>query len=182
MEAPTARADAAGEVCRGIGAERHDEGDEHHPIAVEVGAGDPRTHAQDCQGDDAGEEQAESSDLGDDGASAVADGAAMAEAAAELLLERQEEAGSEGEGGEPQRRERRELLGASDGVLADGEEQVRRHAGDEQRGSDRDRALGERSPQRGSSGDRLRFGHGLQNLPTVRVSRGAVQDGAACNS
>ena len=119
LEAPAARADAAGDVGRGVGAERHDEGDEHHPVAVEVGARDQRADADDRQGDEAAEQEAEAGDLGDDRPPAFADGAAMAEAAAELLLERQEEAGGEGERGEPQRRQRGELLRAADGVRAD---------------------------------------------------------------
>ena len=80
----------------------------------------------------------------------------------------------EGERGEPQRRDRVELLGAADGPRADLEERVRRDSGDEQGRGDRDRALGQRSAQRGGSGHGLGFGHGVQRLPTRHADEAAT--------
>ena len=102
--------------------------------------------------------------LGDDGTAALTERPPVAEPSAQLLLEGKEEAGSQGERGEPQRRQRRELFLAADGVRTDLEEQVGRHPGDEQGGGDGDRALGKRRPQKGCSGDGLGFGHGLHRL------------------
>ena len=174
-EAAAARADAAGEVGGCVGAEGDDEGDEHHPVAVEVDARDQRAETDDRQGDEAAEQEAEAGDLGDDRPAALAERPPVAEPSTELLLEGKEEAGSEGERGEPQRRQRGELFLAADGVRADLEEQVGRHAGDEQGGGDGDRALGKRRPQHGGSGDGLGFGHGLQRLPTPEC-RGRRRD------
>ena len=83
--------------------------------------------------------EAEADDLGDDRLAALADRPAVGEGPAELLLEREEEPGREGERGEPQRRDRVELVLAADGPRADLEEGVGGDAGDEQRGGDRER-------------------------------------------
>ena len=164
---------------RCVGAEGHDEGDQHHPVAIEIGARDQRAETDDRQGDEAAEQKAEAGDLGDDRPPSFAEGTALAEASAELLLERKEEARGEGERGEPQRRQRGEVFGAANGVGADLKEQIGRHPGDEQGGGDGNRALRERSPQRGGSRDGLGVGHGLQRLPTPECRKGGAEIGAA---
>ena len=66
------------------------------------------------EGDDAAEQHAEPGDLGDDRAAALAERPAVADRPAELLLEGEEEPRGEGERGEPQRRDRLELVVAAD--------------------------------------------------------------------
>ena len=56
----------------------------------------------------------EAHDLADDRAAALPDGPAVGERPAELLLEGEEEPGRQRERGEPQRRDRLELLVAAD--------------------------------------------------------------------
>ena len=48
-EAARARADAAGEVHRRVRREAGDEGEQHHPLAVEVVGGDQRAEGEDRQ-------------------------------------------------------------------------------------------------------------------------------------
>ena len=92
----------------------------------------------------ADEDGAEPHHLPHDRPAALAEGPAMRERSAELLLERQEEAGCQGERGEPHRRDRGELLRPADGDRADLEEREGGEAGDQQRDSDGNGALGER--------------------------------------
>jgi hypothetical protein len=73
---------------------------------------------------------------------ALADGPAMGERSAELLLEWEEEAGSQCEHREPHRRDRSELLGTADSDRTDLEERIRGESGDQQRDADGDGAFG----------------------------------------
>ena len=160
VEAAHAGADAAGDDRRRVGGERHHQGDEHDPVAVEVVRGDQRADGEDREQDDGDQQGAEAHDALHDGTAALADRAAVREGPTELLLEGQEEPGGEGERREPQRRDRLELLVAADGPRADLEERVRRDPADEQGDADRRGALG----QWGASGRRC--GHESTTLPS----------------
>ena len=142
-EASGTRADAAGEVGRRVGDERHGERHHHHPVAVEVVLGDHRAQTARSEEDDAGEHRAERHDPPDDGSAALTVGPAVDERPAELLLEREEEPGRQRERGEPQRRDRVELLVTAERTRADLEERVGRDARDQQRDADGEGALGE---------------------------------------
>ena len=116
------------------------------------------------------------------GLAALAERPAVGERPAELLLEREEEAGRQGERGEPQRRDRLELVVAADGPRADLEEGVGRDAGDEQGRGDRDGALGERGAggrRAGHEGARLSGSRRLGRHRRGRRGRAAVERDAA---
>ena len=74
---------------------------------------------------------------------ALAVGLAVGERPSELLFEREEEPGRQRERGEPQRRDRGELVLATERTRADPEERVGGDAGDQQREADGKGALGE---------------------------------------
>jgi hypothetical protein len=79
----------------------HQRGD-HHPVAVEVVARDERAQRQDGDEDEGDEHGRQADDLGDDRMATFTDRPAVGERSPELLLEREEEPGGEGERGEPQ--------------------------------------------------------------------------------
>ena len=147
-EAPRSRADASSEMGGRVRRERDDQRRQHHPVPVEVVAGDERAEGENRDDDEGDEDRGQPDDLGDDGLAAVAGRPPVGEGASELLLEGEEESGGEGEGGEPQRRDRLELVGAPDRPRADLEEGVRRNARDQQGGRDGNGALRERSAGR----------------------------------
>ena len=74
---------------------------------------------------------------------ALAERPAVGDGAAQLLFERQEQPGRQRERGEPERRQRGELVGATDGDGADLEECIGGDAGDQQRDADGNGALGQ---------------------------------------
>ena len=115
VESARPRADAGTRQVDGcVGGEADDEGEHHHPLAVEVVGGDQRAEGEHRQDDDRQQDEAEAADLGEDGAAALADRTAMGERPAELLLEGEEETGARAKDGEPQRRDRAELILATD--------------------------------------------------------------------
>ena len=177
-EASRSRAHAPREVGRRIAGEGDDQGHDHHPVAVEVVGGDDRAESDDAQRHDPAEQQAEPGDLVGDRSAALVESAAVADGAPELLLERQEEPGRQGERGEPQRGDRLERVGAADRVLADLEEEVGGDAGDQQRQRDGDGSLRQRRAQRGAGRHagtigRGRVRHGNRTLPPVAAARSA---------
>ena len=93
--------------------------------------------------DDTGEHRAEQHHPPDDGLAALAVGPAVGERPAELLFEGEEEPGRQRECGEPQRRDRGELLLTTERARADAEEGVGGDACDQQRQADGEGALGE---------------------------------------
>ncbi len=125
-----------------VGGEGADQRDHHEPVAVEVRRCDDRAEQDDHDRDERDEDRAEPHDLLHHRLTALIDGPAMRERPAELLLEREEEAGSQREHGEPHRRDRSELLRAADSDRADLEERVGGEPGDQQRDADGDGALG----------------------------------------
>ena len=82
-------------------------------------------------------------DLADHGLRALRERPAVRDGPAELLLEREEEPGSQRERGEPERRERGELVGPTDRLRADPEERVGGETGEQQSDPDRNRAFGQ---------------------------------------
>ena len=94
--------------------------------------------------------------------------------ATEFLFERQEQARREGERHEPQRGERRELVGAADGDGADLEEGVGGETGEQQRDADGYGALGQRCAGRRGRDDGR---HDCRSLARRRPTTGAGRVG-----
>jgi hypothetical protein len=124
---------------------------------------------------DAGEHAAERDDLGHDGTTAFAAGSTMREGATELLFQREEDAGREGEGGEPERGDRCELVVASQRPRADPEERVGGDTSDEEAQPDGECALRERHAPRGLV---IGGGHEDREAIPAPAHRGGTDAGA----
>ena len=131
-----------------VGDERGDQGDQHHPVALEIAARDERADAQNGDCDEAGKEESEPNDAMDDRLPTHAERPPGRQCSAELLLEGKEETRRQGERGEPQSQDRLELLLAADRFLADAEEGECCAPRDQQREPDRQCALGQRRARR----------------------------------
>ena len=124
------------------------ERDHHHPAAAEVLLAQPRPACEHRDGHRHHQDRTEREHLADDRPAAVPEHPPSREGPAELLLERQEEAGRDREGGEPQADHRLEGVVAAEGDLADPEEGEAADPCDQEPDGDGDRALRERHSSR----------------------------------
>ena len=89
---------------------------------------------------------AEQRGLAQHGQATLAERPPVGQGAADLLLDREEEAGGEDERGEPELVDRRRAVRAQS-VAGEREEPVRRQAGDDEPDGHRERALGHQRPE-----------------------------------
>jgi len=141
LEPSAATRHTAGEVHWRVTGERHHQGEQQHPVAVEVGIGDDLAEHQHHHEHRSSEDAAEQGDLAQHRTSTLVECSAGRYRPAEFLLEWQEEPRREGERGEPQRQHRGEGVVAPEGVFPDLQEHERRETRDEQAQPHRDGAL-----------------------------------------
>ncbi len=170
-EPSAARTDAASQVGRGVADERQRQRDDHEPVAVEVRRWRGTGWRSPCRARAMPDHhRPEANDLADDRLGALRERPPVRDGPTEFLFERQEEPGREGERHEPQRRERRELVGAADGDRADLEEGVGGEAGEQQRDADGNGPLGQRCAGRRRRDDGR---HDCRSLARRRPTSGA---------
>ena len=145
LESARAGERAAEEVAEGVAGEGQEQAAEQHPAPVEQLPGEERARGEQEDADDRQQAEREQRGLAQDGQAALAEGPPVGERPPDLLLDREEEAGSEDEGGEPELVDRRRRVRPQP-IAGEGEEGVGGEAGDDEPDRHRDRALRHQGP------------------------------------
>jgi hypothetical protein len=145
-EAARAGQASSEEVADGVARERQEQAAEQDPVVVEQLGGEERADEDEDRADDAEEAEGQQAGLLQDREAALAEGSAMGQRAPHLLLDREEEPGSEDERREPQLVDRSRRVRAQP-VAGERQEAVGREAGDHETDSDRDSPFGHQGPE-----------------------------------
>ena len=133
-------------MAGGVAGEGQEQAAEQDPAAVEQLRRQEGADEDQDRADDGQEAEREQGGLPQDRQATLAEGTAMGQRPTHFLLDREEEPGSEDEGGEPELVDRGRGVGA-EAIPGERQETVRSEARHDEADGDRDRPLGHQGPE-----------------------------------